>query len=173
MARTKQPFNQSNEYDAGTSNVSEQDRTPIESIDDYHTSTANDVDGADTDPFPQPRKRRPRTPKQPATTAPTKKVAINRKSLATQLSYIHAMAAKMTGLAVLQLHDIEATELANGIGGVLDEYQIAPSPKALAWSGLFAALASVYIPRYQLIQQEIAERKTQLNELTRNNNVTL
>jgi len=68
-------------------------------------------------------------------------------ALAKQIQGIHAMAAMMSGIGILQISNEEAGLLAHGISAVSEEYGLALDGKTGAALQLFGAAAMVYAPR--------------------------
>lgn len=74
-------------------------------------------------------------------------------TLAKQIEGMHAMAAMMTGIPILQISSAEAQLLAGGISAVAEEYGLALDGKTGAALQLFGATAMVYAPRIIQIQK--------------------
>lgn len=98
-------------------------------------------------PQEQPRQQRKR------------KASVDASALAKQLRGIHALAAKLLpipgpdGTKLLELSDVEATQLAEAVAGVAKEYDLELSGKTGAAIQLFGVAAMVYGPRIYVIQQ--------------------
>jgi hypothetical protein len=83
-------------------------------------------------------------------------------TLAKQIQGMHAMAAMMTGMGILQISDQEAGLLANGISAVAEEYGLALDGKTGAALQLFGAAAMVYAPRIIHIQKAKAAAQSNI-----------
>lgn len=100
---------------------------------------------------------------QPTDAAPKqqrrRKSTVDASALAKQLRGIHSLAAKLLpipgpdGTKLLELSDIEATQLAEAVAGVAKEYDLELSGKTGAAIQLFGVAAMVYGPRIYVIQQ--------------------
>lgn len=95
----------------------------------------------------EPKTRRPRKP------------AVDAVALAKQLKGIHALAAKLVpipgpdGTKLLELSDVEASELASAVAAVAKEYDLELSGKTGAAIQLLSVAAMIYVPRLYIIQQ--------------------
>lgn len=102
----------------------------------------------------------PGEPPQDSTTQTRKRRAktVDSAELAKQLRGIHALAAKLlpirvNGALLLELSDVEATQLANAVAGVAKEYDLELDGKTGAAIQLIAVAAMIYGPRVYVIQQ--------------------
>lgn len=88
-----------------------------------------------------------------------RKSTVDAGALAKQLRGIHALAAKILpiqgpdGSKLLELSDVEATQLADAVAGVAKEYDLELSGKTGAAIQLFGVAAMIYGPRIYVIQQ--------------------
>jgi hypothetical protein len=88
-----------------------------------------------------------------------RKSQVDASALAKQLRGIHALAAKLLpipgpdGSKLLELSDVEATQLAEAVAGVAKEYDLELSGKTGAAIQLFGVAAMIYGPRVYVIQQ--------------------
>lgn len=98
------------------------------------------------------------------------KVSINANKLAGQIQGLHIIAAKFTGIPILQLDDKEAFALAESIQNLAEQYEIKINPKVAAGLQLLGTAAMIYGPRYLMMveaakaykaQQEAAARAAQ------------
>lgn len=87
-------------------------------------------------------------------------------TLAKQIEGMHAMAAMMTGLPILQISSAEASLLAGGISAVAEEYGLALDGKTGAALQLFGAAAMVYAPRIIHIQKAKAAARANVVDAT-------
>jgi hypothetical protein len=107
-----------------------------------------------SEPPPQPQQRRRRSK------------AVDTDLLAKQLTGVHEIAAKVTGLPFIKLDQQEAKILADAIAGVAREYDLALDGKTGAMIQLLAAGAIVYGPRVIVFQR-------MKREMLRNQGVTV
>lgn len=71
------------------------------------------------------------------------------------LLLVHAGLSAATKTPELELDEKEATSLASGITGVLDQFDIRPDPKIEAMIALVMVGASIYGPRVYLIRERL------------------
>ena len=118
---------------------------------------------------PGPKAEKPGSPKS-AEAKPQKRgakmsaEAVN--TLARQIQGMHAMAAMITGIGILQINDGEAALLAGGISAVAEEYGLALDGKTGAALQLFGAAAMVYAPRFIAIQKAKAQARANTVDAT-------
>jgi len=80
-------------------------------------------------------------------------------ALGKQLAGIHQMAAMLTGMPELAIHEQEGVMLAGGILGVADQYDLSIDGKTGAALQLLAAAAMVYGPRLMQINARMKQAK--------------
>lgn len=82
-------------------------------------------------------------------------------ALGKQLAGIHQMAAMLTGMPELAIHEQEGVMLAGGILGVAEQYDLSIDGKTGAALQLLAAAAMVYGPRLMQINARMKQAKAQ------------
>lgn len=87
-------------------------------------------------------------------------------TLAKQIQGMHAMAAMMTGIGLLQITADESSLLATGLSAVAEEYGLALDGKTGAALQLFGAAAMVYAPRILAIQKAKAAARANTVDAT-------
>lgn len=101
-----------------------------------------------------PSKRRGRPPKRTAAYSDEEK-----NSLARQITGLHLIAAKMTGIPEIEISPPEAVCLAEAVANVSSEYGLSMSGKTGAMVQLIATAAMIYAPRFGAIKKRINEKK--------------
>lgn len=81
-------------------------------------------------------------------------------ALGKQLAGIHQMAAMLTGMPELAIHEQEGVMLAGGILGVAEQYDLSIDGKTGAALQLLAAAAMIYGPRAMAINARMKQAKS-------------
>ena len=95
---------------------------------------------------------------------PKKKEEMDPKFLGRQLVGLHLIAVKLTHIPEIAIDGEEGELLAEGIIGVIKEYDISVNGKTGAWLGLIGAAAMVYAPRAVVIAEK--RKQTLVNHET-------
>ena len=80
-----------------------------------------------------------------------KEKGVDLDNFALQVAGLHKLLAMVSKTPCLEIGKDESEKLAVAIKGVLNEYDLKPSPKAMAWSQLLAVSVAVYSPRIALL----------------------
>jgi hypothetical protein len=101
----------------------------------------------------------PQTEKQSRKTAGA--LGLDHKLLAQQMQGLHAIAAALTGVPVLQLAEHEAEALAKAVTDLAVYYQLDFAGPVTLWVNLAATLGMIYFPKFLMMQQMKAMAKAQ------------